>query len=231
MLGFKGAIPSAKCESGALLSIEQAIRLIEDGDALRKLGRFALADYLACVALEETGKGLLLLEAWILSDSSNWDAGRGGWKGFWRDFRSHDKKWFAAWAQCLRGPGCADRLPSASVSKLIVPRGREKEYEKPKHSVFYMKEASLYIDYNPDLESGRFISPMELDSDPVWRETVEKSSQFYKEQIRQRQRLIQLLDDSSVQACIADVRAAFDANDPNQFVNSATRFLGFGRSR
>src|ERR1700687_2751502 len=169
MLGYVGVIPSAKCKSGALLAIEQATRLTEDASALCERGRFALADYLRCVALEETGKSILLLEAWVYSDSSNWDTVRGGWKEFWVDFRSHDKKWFAAWAQCLRGPGCVDRQPAAFVGqKPTRPKGRENEYKKPKHSMLYMKEASLYVDYNPDLEGGRFISPKELDSDLAW---------------------------------------------------------------
>ncbi len=226
MLGYNGVIPCAKCKNGVLQSIEQAIRLTEDASTLCKHGRFALADYLICVALEETGKAILLLEAWICSDSPNWEAARGGWKEFWCDFRSHDKKWFAAWAQCLRGPGCLDRQPSAFLGpKLTPPKGREKEYKKPKESVFYMKEASLYVDYNPDLEGGRFISPTELDSDPAWNEAVEIHVQFYTRHIQQRQNLIQLVDDPAFQAFATEIRAAFDANDSDRFANASNRLL------
>lgn len=220
MLGYLGAIAANDCRKGAVVAVANARALMES--AVREIGvkRASLADYLRYVADEEIGKSLFLLEAWLLSTSPRWDAARGGWKEFWREFRDHRAKYDAASAQCLRSRLHPDRPKAVWYAAAPeVPAGREKDFRKPKPLVFVQKEANLYVEYNPDLDRGRFISPVEMDADEEWRKGIEYMVTEGQTTIalRTRMALLDHLDDAEVQKLAKETRTAFDSGDDANF--------------
>ena len=226
MLGYQGPLTAAHCIEGARSAADNAASLVRSARAALSSTRCSLADYLRCVATEERGKSLLLLEAWLLSGSPIWRRARGGWPAFWREYRNHEKKIVAAHAQSLLGPGCPDRWPGFGYAKpRAKPVGREADFRVQKPPMLDMKEASLYVEFNPDLDGGRFISPRELDVDGDWHQAVWVAIEHDDWLLRRWCLLLEHVDEPDVRLAADATRAAFDAEDASQFRSVSGRFL------
>lgn len=211
MLGYKGPVPAHHLLNGAERAARNARALV--GSALAEFGRgrTSLADYLCKAANEESGKSVILLEAHVLSGSPRWDQAR--WKAFWEEFRGHEAKYKAAWATTMRTDGVPDRRPLLGHSQpQPTPAGRGHLFKKQKVPFLDMKEACLYVDYNPGPDGGRFISPLDLDADSEWGELWEESIHLTAATVAKRRLFaVEHLGEADVAEAALKARAAFDA--------------------
>jgi len=140
---------------GRLKALQNAIDLIEDAECLIQRERWARANFLAHIAIEELGKYLMLIGAIgrILH-------GQIDWSRFWKRFFSHAEK--------TRNIFDFDALLSPSVSPDEIQKVLEKstaDSEKYQEQ----KMSSLYVDF----ENDQFVAPTDIFDKDLANRTVE----------------------------------------------------------
>jgi AbiV family abortive infection protein len=234
MLGYQGPIPGNQLLDGMSLCLENAEALRRDVEVLLKGTRFSLANYLSVVATEELGKFIILMEAHVLGGCRNWS-----WDPFWKDFRSHEAKLFAAHAQCLRGPGSTDsRWLGDRRSGLFAGRSKPSPQEaqlfkkKRNLAVLDEKDVSIYVDYNPHYQGGQFISPLWLDFAP---QGIPESVSYWVEEwmpraLGRHRTLLNRLGSAEFASAASAAAQAYDAGDSSRFPQVTALILGLGFS-
>ena len=134
--------------SGRLQVLQNARDLIRDAEVLLSQGRSSRAFFLSCIAIEESGKYLMIMSAILQSITGEVD-----WRGFWRRFKNHIEK--------TGNIVTFDAVLAGSLGESDLARILKRLNEEPLRRE-RSKLASLYVDYC----DGGFSLPMTLFDEP-----------------------------------------------------------------
>lgn len=142
--------------------IKNASDLIEDAEILLNNRRWARAVFLACIAVEELGKYLIIMGAIGRVLKGNMD-----WRKFWKRFKSHEKKT----GIIMR----FDAMIRPFISAVDTLTGVEKA---EKHTSNQEKEKlnSLYVDCTAE----GFVVPMDHTNEKDAKQAVESAKAVLK---------------------------------------------------
>lgn len=132
---YNKAISLKILTDGYCKSINNARRLIDDGEILIKCGRFLTAINCFRLAVEELAKAILIMEV-VVFDKDDKDE----WKWFWRAFHSHKEK-IRLLERKLHWPSYQDK----------------NEFHKRVNTLLTQREESIYVQY--DSNKKEFLSP------------------------------------------------------------------------
>ncbi len=124
-----------------------ALRMLSSGEG-RDEGGFALA--FAAIRIEELGKVKLFRDR-LAASGTNAES----WKSFWKEFRTHERKWLTPFEQTFADLGTTYRDAKALLDE-ESQRALE-EIEADFRSSASTKNEGLYVDYDENLRS--FVEP------------------------------------------------------------------------
>lgn len=127
--------------NGYCLSINNAIRLIDDAEILINNNRFVGAINYLILARQELAKSHLINNAIFIDEND-----KKKWKWFWMSFKNHIEK---------------ERILEYELHCPYY-KNKEKFHERVNHLMKF-REASIYIDFDPN--NQKFVTPEEIISE------------------------------------------------------------------
>ena len=137
---YNESVPLESLAEGHCKSIENARRLIDDGEILIKCGRYLAAINSIMLAIEELAKAHLIDQAIAFNDND-----KDKWKWFWNSFHRHKEK--------LR------LLEYEFHWKSYQDR---EEFHRRIKSLMTRREESVYVQF--DYRKNKFLTPKEISS-------------------------------------------------------------------